>query len=220
MYSVQYINLHERFDRRCRLEELFGKSSIFTLHRFNAIKHKDGAIGCTLSHLKLLKQAMDENWDYFLVIEDDFMVDDFCLFENKFKSIIESKMDFDVLLLGGNILPPYVKTSKDTVRIHHSQTTVGYMVKKHYYQTLYRNIKEGLYYLMKIPNERVKYAIDKYWIKLQKRDKWLLIYPLMVYQHEDYSDIEGRNVDYKNLMLDPDKEAWVKAAIRNKNKSK
>ena len=144
MYSVQYINLHERFDRRCRLEELFGRVLHSLFIRFNAIKHKDGAIGCTLSHLKLLKQAIDENWDYFLVIEDDFMVDDFCLFESKFKSIVESKMDFDVLLLGGNILPPYINTSKHTIRVQHSQTTVGYMVKKHYYETLSQHKRRSI----------------------------------------------------------------------------
>ena len=41
--------------------------------------------------------------------------------------------DFDVLLLGGNIIPPYKVVSDDAVQVKHSQTTIGYMVKKHYY---------------------------------------------------------------------------------------
>ena len=89
MYSVQYINLHERFDCRCRLEELFGKSSTFL---FIALMQSNiKMVPLDPLGLKLLKQAIDENWDFFLVIEDDFMVDDFCLFESKFKSIVESK---------------------------------------------------------------------------------------------------------------------------------
>jgi hypothetical protein len=52
------------------------------------------------------------------------------------------------------------------------------------------------------------YAIDKFWILLQRQDKWLLIVPLTVTQREDYSDIERRPTNYKRAMTSLDKE-WM-----------
>jgi len=40
---------------------------------------------------------------------------------------------------------------------------------------------------------------------LNKKDMWLLITPPTVIQREDYSDIEKRNTNYSQLMLDIDK---------------
>ena len=65
-----------------------------------------------------------------------------------------------------------------------------------------------------MPEQRVKYAIDKFWIQLQRKDKWIMIFPLMVYQRESYSDIEKRNTDYKSLMLDANKTEWLNAQKR------
>lgn len=211
-YDVHYINLDKRVDRKEQIEEQFKSSTLFKLRRFSAVlKEDDGAIGCTFSHLKLLKKAIDENMEYIIIIEDDFVATNMKLLERKVSKTIRLASDFDVLLLGGNIVPPYTKNSNDTIQVTHSQTTVGYMVKKHYFQRLYDNIKQGLYYLMKMPEQRVKYAIDKFWIQLQKKDKWIMIFPLMVYQRESYSDIEKRNTDYKSLMLDANKTEWLNA---------
>ena len=50
-----------------------------------------------------------------------------------------------------------------------------------------------------------QYAIDKYWIHLQRADNWYLLTPLTVTQREDYSDIEQKNTNYTKMMLDIDK---------------
>jgi hypothetical protein len=44
--------------------------------------------------------------------------------------------------------------------------------------------------------------------QLQEKNLWYLIIPLSVSQKDDYSDIEGRRVNYSGLMLDLDKE-WL-----------
>jgi hypothetical protein len=49
------------------------------------------------------------------------------------------------------------------------------------------------------------YAIDKYWLRLQKRDNWYLIIPLKVIQKTGYSDIRKVNVNYTALMTDLNK---------------
>jgi tyrosyl-tRNA synthetase len=62
------------------------------------------------------------------------------------------------------------------------------------------NITDGLRQLMHNPRNRFYYAIDKYWLHLQKRDRWYLITPLTVIQQEGYSDIEKRVMKYEGLM--------------------
>ena len=51
-----YINLEQRTDRKIHVEEQLGKIGL-TAQRFNAIKMENGAIGCSMSHLKILQDA-------------------------------------------------------------------------------------------------------------------------------------------------------------------
>ena len=211
--NINYINLKHRKERKKHIETLFNKNVLkgLKLTRFNAIHNKNGAIGCYLSHIALLKQSIQNNQTYHFVIEDDFDCLDINLFESKLKSILllnkKRELSFDVLLFGGNILPNYKIINNDCAQIFHSQTTVGYCVASHYFETLLNHFREGLVKLMRQPENIKQYAIDKYWIHLQTRHKWLIIFPLQVYQLEnDYSDIEKKNVNYKQLMLDSEKE--------------
>ena len=94
------------------------------------------------------------------------------------------------------------------------QTTTGYIVNGHYFDALIKNIKEGLELLIKNPEDHKIYALDKYWFKLQEKDKWFLITPLTVIQREDYSDIEERVTNYQTVMLDLDKKAFFSAQLK------
>jgi hypothetical protein len=85
------------------------------------------------------------------------------------------------------------------------------LVKNHYFDTIIQNVRDGIKNLMKTPENHVLYAIDKYWFRLQERDRWYLIIPLTVTQREDYSDIEKRITNYSRSMLDLDKEAFLRA---------
>ena len=64
-----------------------------------------------------------------------------------------------------------------------------------------KNIKEGINKLIR--NTKNGYnAIDVYWMKLQESGNWFISYPRTVTQLPDYSDIEGREVNYNHVMLD------------------
>ena len=211
--NINYINLNHRKQRKKHIETLFQNNNVsknIKLTRFDAIYNKNGPIGCYLSHISLLKKAIQNKEEYHFVIEDDFNCSHMNLFESKLKNILllnkKNEINFDVLLFGGNILPNYKKINNDCAQIFHSQTTIGYCVASHYFETLLNHFKEGLLKLMRQPENIKQYSIDKYWIHLQRRDKWLIIFPLIVYQLEnDYSDIEKKNVNYKSLMLDSEK---------------
>jgi glycosyl transferase family 25 len=214
-----YINLEHRVDRRLCVENELNKLNI-SAERFNAIKMENGAIGCSLSHLKILQNAIKNNITHVLIVEDDIKFLDPILFKNQLNLFFEKqKDDWDVVLFAGNNVGGKVM-DESYVQVEWCQTTTGYLVNGRYIKTLEQNIKSGLTNLLQNPTNKNEYAIDKYWIRLQRKDKWFLITPLTVVQCEGYSDIEKRNTDYKNLMLDLHKDhlKFLVAQGRSNNK--
>ena len=216
--NVFYINLETREDRKRYFENQMKMVGLNTV-RFNAIKHNIGAIGCSLSHLELLKYAKINDLDHILIMEDDIMFLNPKLFIENLNIFLTSQLDFDVLLIAGNNMGDYVKINNNCVKITHCQTTTGYLVKNHYYDKLIDNIQTGINHLMSNINLKIHYAIDQYWCKLQLIDKWYLLTPLTVSQRPDYSDIEKKNINYNNLMLKLDKIQRPPTLVQDKNMS-
>ena len=204
-----YINLLSRPDRKDHVENQLQSVGI-SAERFNAIQMQNGAIGCTMSHIRLLEMAKANNLPHVLIVEDDILFTKPQLFIKQCNLFLSKNTDFDVLLIAGNNMPPYKRIDESCVQVQHCQTTTGYLVKHHYYDTLIQNYKEGLAQLIRTPEKHTMFAIDKYWFQLQSRDKWFLITPLTVTQREDYSDIEKRHTNYTPVMLDLDKVAFMK----------
>lgn len=202
-----YINLNSRVDRKIHVERQLDLLGIRdNVKRFNAIHNVNGRIGCSLSHLKCIQMAKEQNMECVLILEDDvsfLLPEEFVENVNNFLSNPKNK--WDVLLLAGNNLPPFTTNDEVSIRVTHCQTTTGYIVRQHYYDTLISNIKEGVAKLMKNPEHHYYFAIDKYWIHLQKQHRWMLLIPLIVVQRPDYSDIEKRHTDYQRLMRSVDK---------------
>ena len=203
--NVLYINLEARTDRRQNIETQLPRAGFHTFERFNAIKLKDGRVGCTLSHIKCLELAKARNYDHLLICEDDTLFLEPDLFMKQINNFLSKSYTWDVVLLAGNNVPPYERIDDTCVSVNRCQTTTCYLVSGHYFDTLLANYKEGLQRLLREPERHIDYAIDKYWMKLQEKDHWLLITPLTVVQREDYSDIEGRRTNYMRLMTDLDK---------------
>jgi glycosyl transferase family 25 len=200
-----YINLLSRPDRKVHVEEQLNKLGIQS-ERFNAIKLENGAIGCSMSHLKCLEIAKKNNWPHLLIVEDDILFLNPELFINQFNKFLLKHKQWDVIILGGNNVPPYKNIDDTCVKVASCQTTTGYLVNGNYFDTLINNIRIGISNLLKFPHLHSLYAIDKYWFHLQKKDNWFLIIPLTVTQREDYSDIEKKNINYTKVMTDLDKE--------------
>lgn len=219
-----YINLESRKDRRQHVEEQLNalKTSMrnLTSERFNAIQNRNGAIGCSMSHLACIKLAKQRNWDHVLICEDDILFTNVPLFLKQLNKFFTTILNWDVVLLAGNNIPPFRIMNDACIQISSCQTTTAYIVKKHYYDTLINNYREGINLLMHNPTQKIEYAIDRYWFKLQRRDLWFLITPLTVVQREDYSDIEERVTNYSHLMLDIDKEQLIRRMMEHKKKCK
>ena len=206
-----YINLEHRTDRKEHVEKELDKLGIKAT-RFNAIKMTNGAIGCSMSHLRILEDAKKNKLEHVLIIEDDIKFLDANLFKNQFNKFIELHgNNWDVILFAGNNMPPYDKIDDTCVKVSRCQTTTGYLVNGHYINVLASNVKMGLTNLLNKQDEKSRFAIDKFWFVLQGASKWYLITPLTVVQREDYSDIEQKITNYEDMMQDLDKAELFKA---------
>jgi glycosyl transferase family 25 len=207
--NCYYINLETRPDRKNHVEHQL-KTIGVPYKRFKAVKLPDGRVGCSMSHLALLQLAKKEKLPHIMIVEDDIKFLDPILFKNQINKFFSYKIDYDVLLIAGNNLPPFQKTNDSCVKVTTCQTTTGYIVQEHYYDTLIHNIRSSIQKLIQQPDNHIQFAIDKYWFALQRRHNWYLIIPLTVIQREDYSDIEKRATNYGRGMLDLDKIEYFK----------
>lgn len=204
-----FINLEERTDRLAHVQQELQKLGIEG-ERINAVKLASGAIGCTMSHIKCLELAKKRNLPHVFICEDDITFLDVEVFKNSIQNFKESphSKKWDVIIVSGNNCPLYKKCSDSYIQVFNCQTTTGYIVNNHYYDTLLANFKEGVKKLLKNPENKREYAIDMYWKILQSQDIWYMIIPATVIQYNNYSDVENKHVNYSNLMLDIDKE-WL-----------
>jgi glycosyl transferase family 25 len=205
---IYYINLDKRPDRRSHFENQM-KMLKWDAIRFPAIENSIGALGCSLSHLKLLEYAKNNKLDHILIMEDDIAFLNPLIFIDSLNKFLSSKTEFDVLLIAGNNMGEYRRENENCVQVTHCQTTTGYLVRNNYFDTLIDNYKNGIYHLSNNIGKLNSFAIDQYWSKLQQTDKWFLLTPLTVTQKPDYSDIEKRPINYTSAMLDLDKTAFL-----------
>lgn len=203
-----FINLEHRKDRLEHVTKEFEKMNI-QAERVNAVRPSSGAVGCTMSHIKCLELAKSRNYDHVCICEDDISFTKPELFKEQLNKFYENKnIQWDILIIGGNNVPPYQQLFDYSARVFNCQTTTGYIVKKHMYDILIKNFKEGVQQLVKNPDNKRMYAIDVYWKRLQMQYYWYMITPPTVTQYENYSDIENKDTNYNHLLLDMDKK-WL-----------
>jgi glycosyl transferase family 25 len=205
-----YINLDSRPDRKQHMEHQLTTIGIHA-ERFKAIKLTNGALGCSMSHLNILETAKKNDWSHVLIMEDDIKFLKPNVFVSQFNKFLKTNKTFDVVLIAGNNMPPFTNIDDTCVKVTRCQTTTGYLVQSHYFDTLIHNYRKGIEKLMKNPADHVLYALDKYWFHIQGKHNWYLIIPLTVVQRADYSDIEKRATDYTKLMTDLHKVEFIKA---------
>lgn len=212
-----YINLDHRTDRNEHMKHMistFGNK----VSRYTAIKTSYGLIGCVMSHIEVLRDAIKNNYKNILVLEDDAEWNNFDEGYSTLKKL--SSQSYDVILLGGS----FVSCDPVSYKLFSAQTTTAYLVNNHYFQILLDNFTEGFKQLIQEPSQHEKYALDMYWKQLQQKDNWFIVNPPLVYQRPDYSDICNANVDYRNLMnidvsknTQPKKESGTKLSfLKNK----
>ena len=188
-----YINLAHRTDRQKEIEDELHRIGLHEFQRFNAIKHKKGAIGCFLSHFAALQQGIDSGKDHILILEDDFQM---LVSPVELHELLQTltHVDYDVFLMS----PTYYSKSCVKETSHHlllkntkSDNTGGYIVNKKYAATLLKHYEIGikLLQLYSVYN----FHVDVFANILKKRDRWFCYHKPFGKQRDGFSDIDQTN---------------------------
>ena len=190
---VLYIHLYHRTDRKELIEEEL-KNMGLTFERFPAIKESYGALGCSKSHLEVLKLAKKRGYNQVLILEDDFT---FIVDKNTFMYTMYDVLSkhFDVCMISYNIYDESDTPNLIWKKVINAQTASGYIIKQHYYDTLIKVFEESIE-LLSNTKDYHSYAIDQYWKKLQPDGNWYFTRTRMGIQRASFSDIEGLHVSY------------------------
>ena len=187
--NTHFINLEHQLERLAHIKKELAKINVVG-NRFNAIKLANGVVGRSMSHLKCLELAKQNGSPYVFICEDNIQFLDPELFLKNLELFCESvNTEWDVLIISGNFSPPFESIGDFCVKITNCQTTAGYVVQQHYYDTLIANYKES------ISKNKDEYA----WKQLQENDRWYMIVPQTVVKIE-FSDVEERETNYKQLI--------------------
>ena len=89
---VLYINLDSRPDRNENVKNELNKIGIINPVRFKAIKLDNGALGCSMSHLKCIEIAKLNKYDNVFICEDDIEFLNPELFLNQIQLFLDSKI--------------------------------------------------------------------------------------------------------------------------------
>ena len=202
--AILYINLEHRHDRNehC-LNEIRKIDPLLTkTHRIDAVYNKsNGALGCTLSHIKAIKLFLDNlAWNTCIIFEDDFTFtsSDIDYINNSLLYLFDNSPDFDILLLGVGCTDFKTLPTKSSYinKVESSQTASGYLLTKKYANTLLSNFITASNNMMEL-GWNSKWCHDQYWKQLMPVAKWYALKNRIGYQYGNYSDIEKTFADYK-----------------------
>lgn len=196
--KIFYINLDKRPDRKEEIENELESYGIpkEKIERFSAISYNPGCIGCSFSHICILKMALERGYRNVVILEDDFefVTDRKTFYENLEKMFQEDTFykPWDVILWNYNIYNPDNRVeaygnSSTFGYVRYAQTTSAYIVNGHYIPKLLNNFLEGVNRLL---DTRITwlYSIDVYWRELQKKDEWLYFKEKIGKQRASYTN--------------------------------
>jgi len=192
--KVVYINLNSRKDRRLHIENELNRIGFLNSFRFAAIENKLGILGCTLSHQKIIEQAIQAKEKFILIVEDDAQFT--CtknMLEKTIKSFLED-VQAEVLCLGNNVQDKPSTYSKNLLRTKNTQTTSCYLIKSSLFGDYQKTLQAGIDLMeMGLVSEG---AIDIIWKKLQQTHLFLIPKRKLVYQIASHSDISNEVARY------------------------
>ena len=208
-----YINLEHRKDRNKHFIDNIKKYDFFSeIKRYEAVYNKDcGAIGCVKSHINVLELCLQQNDNYYLIMEDDFSIfheKNLRKFIDSFTNIKNKNWDVITLTPCGDTIN--CDTIKDYCRIKNNLATSGYIIKKDKINILLDSFKESLKLLIETGDVK-RYILDRHWFKIQDKIKFYYFKELFGTQLNGFSDIKNDytsnrdklfiNNDYKKLLI-------------------
>jgi hypothetical protein len=199
--KIYYINLKHRTDRNTHMVNLLKnldvpKNKIERIEAFRTPKF--GALGCAKSHLKAQLDAVRNNYNRVLILEDDFYFFDNQDATAKLTKFITENNDWDVLMFTAQTLNREESGIENVDRIIEAFTASAYLINGHdYIKKLANNYRESVDWLQSLtsPPEFCHKCSDVHWRELQKVDKWYCFNPVLGKQLVNHSDTAGCVID-------------------------
>ena len=185
---ILYINLDKRKDRRDNILKEF--SNWYTIpERVPAVEYNPGWKGCSASHIKCIKIAIERDYPWVLIIEDDCVLTSDAL--KQFTSLLpllwEKRHDWD-LFYGGPSYVWNVKKLYDNPSIYqvNAYSTHFCLINKSSYKKIIDNYPKNI--------KNYNQAIDVYY---STNFRIWTTKPYFVKQiQSDLSDIQNGKIDY------------------------
>ena len=150
----------------------------------NNIKYLYSASGCKLSHLNVLKKALQTNEEYILILEDDVVFEDNLLIYLNLALMQLKNIDWDILFLSSNLInkEDAIRINDNILKLNKCLTTTSQLFKKENLEKIIQIIENSD---VEIDNTYDIFLKNKY-----------CLYPMCTYQRMSYSDINDRIIDY------------------------
>lgn len=210
--KIYYLNLDSREDRKNRIQEHFNKFKVkaeripgtiikpeevsecnkgMVLDDYN-LGLAPARLGCATTQLKAIQAAKDAGAKNVLIFEDDAFI-----FEEHIEALKEALKEleylpkWDMLFLGANVLAPIYQISPHVGKLTGAYCAHAYAVNSHFYD--------------KILNFRfdVFKAYDEYLFNEMRNPIYNIytVLPIIATQYESYSNIEGKDVNYRDVLV-------------------
>lgn len=202
---IYVINLDSRKDRwkKCKKEfnyigldeEDYERFSAVNGHKHpkrNEVSIRDGALGCTLSHFQIYKDADERGFDKIAVFEDDVLFEqDFNeRFEEYYKQLPD---DWGFLYFGGNNNAQPKEYSENLKICTRTWATHSYLIGPEYRDLIKKGVLE----------DNFSQPVDNVFGNLQSKHTFYIFNPRITIQREDYSDVVTLERNYDHVLKEP-----------------
>ena len=188
--KIFYINLDKRTDRKEDIEnELQSFNLSDNVERFSGIdRPEQGILGCTMSHLAVIKLAKERQYKQILILEDDFY---FTVtkeeFENQLTEFFDSNISYNVCMIAYKLNNSTTTDYPFLTKVLDGQSASGYIVHESFYDSIINLYEEAIPQLEQT-KQHWNFANDQVWKKLQPNADWFALTPRCGRQRAGFSD--------------------------------
>ena len=197
------LNLEERVDRYMEIMVEFCRMNIplDKVHHYKAKKEiiigdkaVDPHLGACKNHIDVVKDFLNSTYENCIIFEDDVtFTSDIDLHKKSLTEFFKRRYEFDVCLgLSSKFWD--IEKYDDLLSLSYQicTTTACYILSRSGAQKVLPIFIEG-FEMMKLTKNTHTYAVDRYWNKIQKDNKFFLFNNKFGYQRCNYSSITGNN---------------------------
>lgn len=179
-FPIFCLNLTTRPDRKKHVKLQAKNHNLDKLQIITVKPNKDPKKGCLLAHLNVIKKALDKNYPYIMILEDDFKI------IRSLKNFPLPPSNWDMLYFGGTVHNNLGKYDENWNKIA-TWTCHAYLLNLQN-KSLINDILNA---------EFQDKEIDEYFIKnVHHKYNVYMVNPMRIIQRDGFSDIERAKITY------------------------